>query len=100
MFAHHHLTPSMDREKAGPMPFKAIDVPSTATAAGTAEGDFEAAEQQQRRPDFLQPGREPAGAFEYSTRERLQHCTWQAVDLFSMPSVVQACSAVHPAAHC
>jgi hypothetical protein len=79
MFAHHHLTPSMDRDKAGPMPFKNITTatpPPAAAAAGTdtagANGSSEAAgqqQQQQQRPAFFQAARDPAGAFEYSTRK-------------------------------
>jgi hypothetical protein len=78
MFAHHHLTPSMDRDKAGPMPFKRIPslTPAAAAAAGTdTAGDKSVSEaagqqqQQQQRPSFFQATKDPAGAFEYHTRK-------------------------------
>ncbi|KAF6251152.1 hypothetical protein COO60DRAFT_1705010 [Scenedesmus sp. NREL 46B-D3] len=74
MFAHHKLTPSMDRDKAGPMPFKHITIPAAAGTAAATDGASPAAEQQQQeqqllqqRPAFLQADTPPAGVFEYRT---------------------------------
>jgi hypothetical protein len=68
------------------MPFNPLASPTAAAAAANDASEAAGQQQQQQLPDFLHASKEPAGAYEYSSRESLPSDEmWGLLLLFSCP---------------